>query len=86
MSCDLCRRTLKGFLLFIMGSLFWPITKSVGIPLYFKTKGGSKLALWLLSMYGYVRNPEWLSSNEREWCQCQKKTFETINNKKEGQP
>jgi hypothetical protein len=72
MSCDLCRRTVRGFFWYMWGRIWWPLTLSVGIPWYFRSGGHSKVACWLVQMYGYVRNPEWLSSNERKWCECRR--------------
>lgn len=74
MSCDICCRTIRGFFLYVIGWCIYPIAYGIGWRLYYKTKGNSKFAGWLLrESYGNIRNPGWLSANERKWCECQLK-------------
>lgn len=71
MACDLCRRTLRGFLWYCWGRIWWPFTLWFAVGAWYRGNR-SWWVRWLLNMYGNVRNPEWLSANERKWCTCRR--------------
>lgn len=77
------KRTLKGFIWFCWGQLSWFITGGCGCHMYLRgCDNGYKGFLyhvggWLVSQYGYSRNPEWPSKNELTWYRKNNKNKES---------
>jgi hypothetical protein len=71
MTCQHCKRTLKGFIWQVWGNITWWLTLGYGCQLFLRNNR-SIIGCWLVSQYGYARNPYWPSKSERKHCECKK--------------